>query len=156
MDTSIYNLLVEPSNRNYYDLLEYALTDCKYALFVIRDPMYLNQNGEKVLKSLSKYIHKEMQSDEWPGTKLLTRQARVLLYFYNQETSEILKNQVTHIYQWLHPDLPEDLCLLRADETPWLVTISHEDDGYLNLSEQEANHLINVLPKYRKILEKQD
>jgi len=155
MKKTIYNLLIEPSNEDYYDLLDYAITECKYALVAIRDTLQLDSKGQEVLQKLSNYMDIEKQTDEWPGTKLLYRQARVLKYHYVPELVEILKTAVPSLYKWLQPELPEDLCLLRADETPWLVTISHENDGYFVLSEQEQNRFFLALPQYRFMVEEE-
>lgn len=156
MNKYTYNLLFEPSNQDYYDLLDYASAECRYALVVIRDTIQINVEGMEVLKRLSTYLYREKQTDEWPGTKLINRQARILEYHYVPEVVEILKTAVTRLYKWLQPDLPEDLCLLRVDETPWLVTISHENDGFFVLSEQEQNHFFNTLPQYRFMVKKEN
>ena len=153
MKNSICNLLIEPSNQDYYDLLDYALAECQYVLVAVRDTIQLNSKGQEVLEKLSNYLYNEKQTDEWPGTKLLNNQARVLQFHYVPGSVEILKVAVSSLYQWLQPDLPEDLCLLRADETPWLVTISHENDGYFVLLDQEKNHLFSALPQYRLMME---
>lgn len=145
----MFTLLSEPSDRDYYHLLDYALAECKYVLLVIRDTMRLNLKGQRVIEKLSDYLHEEKQTDEWPGTKLLNNQARVLVYDYVPEVAEILKTPVSSLFRWLQPDFPEDLCLLKKDETPWLVTISHENDGYFVLSEQEKDQLFHALPQYR-------
>lgn len=153
MKKNTYNLLIEPSNQDYYDLLDYASAECKYALVAIRDTIQLNSKGQEVLEKLSKYLYEEKQADEWPGTKLLNSQARIFQFHYVPGSAEILKGAVSSLYKWLQPDLPEDLCLLRADETPWLVTISHENDGYFVLIDQEKNRLFSTLPQYRSMIE---
>jgi hypothetical protein len=58
------------------------------------------------------------------------------------------------LYQWRYPDLPEDLCLLRSDETSWLVTVAHEDIGYFELFEDEWLRLQKNLPGLAATLEK--
>jgi len=154
MDKSVYNLQIEPSNQDYEDLLDYASVDCRYALVVIRDTIRLSLYGQEILEKLSKHLYKNQQTDQWPGTKLLNRQARVLEYHYVPEVVEIFKTNASKLFQWLQPDLPEDLCLLREDETPWLATITHEKDAYFVLSEKEKDNLFSTLPQYRFMLEK--
>lgn len=155
MDKSVYNLQIEPGNQDYEDLLDYASVDCRYALVVIRDTIHLSFYGQEILEKLSKYLYKNQQTDQWPGTKLLNRQARVLEYHYVPEVVEFFKTHASKLFQWLQPDLPEDLCLLREDETPWLVTISHEKDAYFVLSEKEKDNLFSSLPQYQFLLEKE-
>jgi hypothetical protein len=154
MNLSTYNLLVEPIKQDYYDLLNYASAECKYALVVIRSTMQFNVEGQEILKILAGYLYKEKQTDEWTGTKIINQKARVLEFHYVPEVVEILQMTVSGLYQWLQPKFPEDLCLLRGDETPWLVTISHENDGYFILSEQEQNHFFSTLPQFRLLVEK--
>lgn len=138
---------MEPGNQDYADLLDYASTECRYFLLVIRDTIKINSKCQEVLEKLSKYLYKEKRSDEWPGTQLYDQQVTILQFHYVSGSVEILQGAASSLYQWLQPDLPEDLCLLRADETPWLVTISHESDGFFVLLDQEKNHLLSVLPQ---------
>ncbi len=156
MNKTIYNILIEPSNQDYHELLDYALADCGYALVVVRDSIQLNDKARKTLEAVSKYLYKELRTDEWPGTKLINSVVRVLVYSYTPHSVQILKDASSNLYGWLQPDLPEDLCLLRSDETPWLVTISHEKDGYFVLSENERTLFLNTLPKYRFMLGKEE
>lgn len=152
MKKNTYNLLIEPGNQDYYGLLDFASTECKYALVAIRDTIQLNSKGQEFLEKLSKYLYEEKLAYEWPGTKLLNRQARIFLFHYVPASVEILKEAVSSLYKWRQPDFPEDLCLLRADETPWLVTISHESDGFFILLDQEKNRLFSALPQYRSMI----
>ena len=50
------------------------------------------------------------------------------------------------------PELPQDLCLLRGNDDPWLVTIAHETDGYLRLSPEEKLRLVEALPRMGPLL----
>src|SRR5207237_8929750 len=49
----------------------------------------------------------------------------------------VLTSACAGLYDWVEPRLPEDPCLLRADGILWLVTIAHERDAYMRLSETE-------------------
>jgi len=60
---------------------------------------------------------------------------------------EVLTKSASGLYDWVQPSLPEDLCLLRPDETPWLVTISHERDAYLVLDAKEHVELVREIPE---------
>jgi hypothetical protein len=84
---------------------------------------------------------------EWPGTKLLDSTALVYYFDLNKDSAEHLSKASTDLYSWLLPNLPEDLCLIKDDGNPWLVTISHEKDAYLLLSEEEKNDLLLEIPE---------
>jgi len=61
------------------------------------------------------------------------------------ESAQLLK-AVDSLYAWQHPEFPEDLCLLRPDGTPWLVTIAHEKDAFLELTAVERLKILSELP----------
>jgi hypothetical protein len=54
------------------------------------------------------------------------------------------------IYAWRQPALPEDLCALRADDTPWLASIAHEGDAWLELTPDEQAVVTDALPDLLK------
>jgi hypothetical protein len=54
----------------------------------------------------------------------------VLRYRYAPEVARVLAESVDGLYDWVAP-LPEDLCLL-SDGQPWLTSIAHERDGFVD------------------------
>lgn len=89
------------------------------------------------------------KSSRWPGTELLGAEADLFYCRLNAESAHLIKNATGHLYGWCHPNLPEDLCLLRNDREPWLVTITHEQDRFLVLTELERHHLLLLMPALR-------
>ena len=53
------------------------------------------------------------------------------------------------LYQWVQPGLPEDPCFLRSDASPMLVTIAHERDAYLVVSQEEVDNLLVAVPSLK-------
>lgn len=106
-----------------------------------------------MLKRLAPFLREKVSSSEWPGTRLLNQRASVFCYNFGVECAQVLKEATNSLYAWQQPDLPEDLCLLFTDGDPWLVTISHERDSYLSLTEEEKAHLLNVAPDFGDLLE---
>jgi hypothetical protein len=64
----------------------------------------------------------------------------------------VLKKATNALYGWVQPELPEDLCLLRDEKEAWLVSIAHERDSYLCLSEDERSRLLDALPQLAALL----
>lgn len=62
---------------------------------------------------------------------------------------QALCRRANRLYAWEQPLLPEDLCLLRSEQEPMLVSISHESDAYLLLSEDERQVLLSAVPSLR-------
>lgn len=53
---------------------------------------------------------------------------------------------VPGLYSWRQPERPEDLCLLRRDGSPWMGSIAHERDSFLELEEAEMVDLRAGVP----------
>jgi len=51
------------------------------------------------------------------------------------------------LYDWQHPRLPEDLCFLRRDGSPWLGTVAHERDAFLDVDDSELVELLAAVPQ---------
>jgi len=149
-----YTLLKEPSGKLYGDILNYGLEICSTALLVVNGK--LKSQGELALRSLESLLVSSEESFEWPGTNIQGGVATVLRYNYNPQCVNVLRELTDSLYQWQRPELPQDLCLLRADSNSWLVSIAHEKDAYFYLTEVEVSDLINSLPELQSILSKDD
>lgn len=126
------NILEEPTGDTYKTLLSYASTQCNVFILVVRPDMKLSQSGQTVLDSLKPYLIKKIESKEWPGT-IIYSTIPALIYYYtiNEASIKIIQNAVNRLFSWIQPSYPEDLCFLKDDSTPWLVTITHEKDAYI-------------------------
>ncbi|MBU1355436.1 MAG: hypothetical protein KJ620_02610 [Candidatus Edwardsbacteria bacterium] len=149
---NIYNLYREPQDSNYKAIIDMTSKFASYFLVVIRYSVKMNKKAEIILNALRPFIESSNDCNEWPGTKLTNEFALVNVYNLNYKSLEIIKGSVSNLYDWLQPSLPEDICFLRADKSPFLVTISHEKDGYLELYQREYNELINTYPELGKLI----
>lgn len=106
----------------------------------------LNAHGSAVLEQLKPFLVSKSESSQWPGTELYDHTATVCTYRFDSACSSVLEKVAASLLSWLQPDLPEDLCLLRAGGEPFLVTIGHENDAYFNMTEKDKRHLEITLP----------
>ena len=102
---------------------------------------------EQVFEHLRPWIREQREASEWPGTKLYGHTARLTFFAFNEESVTVLKESAVSLYQWQQPALPEDLCLLRPGDEPWLVSIAHERDSYLAITEEERDALVELVPE---------
>ena len=158
MNRNIYNFLEEPASHKYRTLIDYSTRYCDTFLLVVQDPDWFELSAKELLSRLEPFLKEKVISSEWPGTSLGTGYtstgATIYKFYLNGETAEILKNATDGLYRWIRPWLPEDLSLLRPDGTPWLVSIAHEEDGYLELGADEEHRLCEALPEIASILKK--
>jgi hypothetical protein len=153
MTRVLLDLLAEPTDDLYRGLIDYATADCEIALLVVRKSIPLNTGGKGVLARLDAFLKQKKECSEWPGTKLFDKTAWVFQYKLGSECAAILKQATDALYGWRQPNLPEDLCFLRANGDPWLVSIAHERDGFLHLSQDERGHLFDALPMLESLVE---
>lgn len=137
MSHQLWNLVEEPRGQTYRSLIRYAARACSTAILVVRDNQGSNELTKIALDRLRPHLLNESRESRWPGTELLGATALVCRYSLNSECVEVIAELVDGLYDWRQPRMPEDLCLLRNSDEPWLVTISHERDAYLKVSNEE-------------------
>jgi hypothetical protein len=147
-----FSFVEEPKGETYRALVDYAATRCDKVLLVVRGSLPLDPSAEAALNRLSAYLHMSSDRSEWPGTTLISGTARVLQYRLSEGCAAALKECAVGLYSWRQPLLPEDLCFLRSDGSPFLVSIAHERDGYLELSEAEMQRLLADIPRLGPLL----
>jgi hypothetical protein len=151
-----FDLLIEPSGELYRRLIDFAASRRSLALLVVRPDMDLSVHGEMVLSDLQPFTVERVRSSKWPGTELLVDDAEVIYFRLLPDSAKILQDATQNLYAWCQPDLPEDLCFLSEDREPWLITIAHEQEGYLRLNEWERRRLERALPDLKLTRSRED
>jgi len=113
---------------------------------IVRPDEALAESADAVLGALANYHVRTREVDEWPGTVLLGNHALRHDFTLNVSSAAILDDAVSGLYDWQHPELPEDLGLLRSDDSSWLTTIAHEREAFFVLEESEAADLVRRVP----------
>lgn len=140
-----YTLGEDPTGGVYRALLEFGLSKCNNALLVVRN-VAESEAANAILELLRHHVISEQRESKWPGTELLDDTAIVIRFRYDRTVADVLKTGTDHLFGWIGPELPEDLCLVRPDGRPWLVSIAHEHDGYLDLDPGEYSRLVLDVP----------
>ena len=148
----VWDFVSEPKGSTYAQLLDFCSRHCSQVLLVVREWDWLEEEALETLEELRAYQVSATESSEWPGTKLLNETATVYRYTMRPELLDILKYSASGLFDWCEPAKPEDLCLLRDQDTPLLVSISHEQDAYLELTEHEFSKVSNELPELAILL----
>jgi hypothetical protein len=146
MARETYSLLGEVYGQQYRDLLRISVQYSDRFLLVLRSNLELNEEGHNALEMLSPFILNSEERAEWPGTRLLVGTAAVNKYRLNQDSLGLLLKLSQNLYDWKQPNLPEDLGLLRSDDSPFLGSIAHEKDAFLTLDSEEHRTLVREMP----------
>jgi hypothetical protein len=149
MMREIYDISSEPAGDSYCEIIRSAANYCDAFILVVRSSIGVDESATKLLSRLRTFLLSESEESEWPGTQLLEGSAMVYKFVVCQEALDLLIKASSSLFGWIQPSLPEDLCFLRSDESPWLVTIAHERDGYFLLAEDEVEKLRKTVPDLR-------
>lgn len=141
-----YDIIAEPHDGALAELITFCADRSKEVLLVVREKDWLTDSARRFLSEVSPWLISQEQSSEWPGTCLISATASISKFSITPHFMSILREHVTRLYQWQQPDLPEDLCFIRQDGTPLLVTITHEHDAYMELEEDEYRDFNRLVP----------
>jgi hypothetical protein len=145
-----YTLLQPTYGPGYESLIDALSSLSRYCSFVVREFDEKNHEIESFIKQIEAYEDRRDRVSEWPGTCLLQGET-ALLYTYRLDPKlvSILKSEVSSLFSWSTPTLPEDLCFYREDRSCLLATISHEKDVYVELSEDELSRFQTRVPEFQ-------
>ena len=141
-----HDLVEEPAGASYSELLAAALPSCDRALLVVRDSRALTTSGVQALAALQPFLIASDRRSVWPGTRLFSGLVDVHSLEFHSQSASVLSALVHRLYDWVDPDLPADLSLLRPDRRPWMVTVAHEQFGYLCLDADEVRRVRTAVP----------
>ena len=118
-----YDLLDEPTGPDYAGLLECALVQCTTAVLTVPSSD-MDPEGQATVESLARFQQ----------AKSITAAGSLVRYALSRESVTVLQEATGGLYGWQHPGLPDNLCLYRADGSPWLVSSAGAHIGYLEVS----------------------
>lgn len=145
MAITTFNILAEPKGEIYSSLLAYTKKHCPTFSLVKRNQAFSKEHSLQFETRLLPFLVSSIVTDEWPGTKLYGHQASVSKYHVNENSIKLL-SEVDGLYSWVAPDLPEDLIFYNSDGSPWLVSIAHERDSYIQDSKSNFENLLKQIP----------
>ena len=76
----------------------------------------------------------------------MVHSARVNWYRVTPDLIAALKAKVSRLYEWLPPNLPEDLAFYWPDGSSLLGTCSHERFAFVDLAEKEIDEFKQEVP----------
>lgn len=147
-----FEIAAEPRGHTYNDLLYRSFPWCA-ELWLVVVPISgggdaLLPTGRDVLRELEPYLRSADEAGEWPGTRLEAgATARVHRYALRPPVLDVVAGATDRLYAWRHPELPQDLALVRADGTPFLATVTNEAWAGLTLDDDERQIFGGTLPE---------
>lgn len=94
------------------------------------------------------YVEREQQQTSWPGGGTLFPGYSCTVTYLTTSTESIalLKLRAHSSFDWVHPDLPEDLAFYRPDGSAFFIVIGHERVAYFDASDAERAEIEQAIP----------
>lgn len=141
MNRLLFDIIDEPRGEVMCRLIRSAGRHSSSAMLVVRDSLGLDEAGQGLLSRMAPHLLERKRSSSWPGTKLIGGEATVFRFALSRSIVDEIATAADGLYSWKQPALPEDLALLRDDGTALLGSISHEQDAFLEVTEEEYRTL---------------
>lgn len=152
-----YIFMSEPTGSAYSELVEFCCLIASKMILVLRDPQIAPGDAIKQkLDRLEACRVETVLAREWPGTILFADEATVNWYQVTADLRQGMEELASHLYAWVHPAAPEDPCFFRENGQAVLVTIAHERDAYLMLTEPEVRILQELFPTLATLIRKEE
>jgi hypothetical protein len=119
-----FEIVREPRGRAFKDLIAHSLTSCDEFLIALTHRQ-LSDHAQDTLKELNQYLITCEEVTEYPAGVLPWGTIQVCRYLLSPGSAQVLQNAATGLYDWVEPDLPNDLCLMRGRD-PWLITMASD------------------------------
>jgi hypothetical protein len=127
---------------------------------VTRDSITLAENAKKFMSTINPHLKETREKQyEWPGTRISreyeqllgkdwfeVQGATVRIYNCSREALEYLLRVTDSLFQFVHPDYPEDFTCYRNIDDPFLVTVSHEEIGAIIAGDKERREIEKNIP----------
>jgi hypothetical protein len=146
----VFNFINEPRGDVLRRLMGAVAALSTSSILVIRDELGLSDTAMSLLSALEPHLVERQRSSSWPGTSLLDEKATVIRFLHSAVLDQLL-SAAEGLYEWQQPSLPEDLAFLRDDGTALLASISHEQDAFLEVSDDEYQALVQQVPELSQL-----
>lgn len=98
------------------------------------DRIMFKKSTETFSKEIEPFLIKKRHDPVWPGTQVLSPIGNesnfdICIYQSCEEVKPYLL-RVEHLFQWMYPYYPEDLCFFK-DNKCWFYACSHEERSYI-------------------------
>jgi len=118
-----------PSPESLEEVLAYALIYWDEFSLVIRSEFDYNDSINTFLDTLSPFLISKVLTSKWPGTELHSEKAEVFRFKVEEASIKILST-VEHIFNFLHPQYPEDLAFYKSGRATY-ASVAHEEMAWL-------------------------
>lgn len=133
-----WDLVDNPTGKSYALLIDLLCAHSDTFYFVTRKEF---DYDAKVIEQFQPFIFEQYKTNEWASTKTFGPAATVYKIEVCPQTCQLLKKLANSLYDWLAPDLPEDLTFIKNNFV-WFFSCSHEEFAHFQVRSSYYEKLI--------------
>lgn len=137
-----WELTENPSGEMYKKLIEVLCKHSDTFYFVTRKELKYNQ---EIITQFEPYFIETYKTKKWAGTETKTAAATVFVIESNEETYKLLVKYASSLYDWVAPELPEDLTFIKNNFT-WFSCTTHEEFAGFSIRSDYYKNLMCEIP----------
>jgi|SRR5690625_692008 len=118
-----FELIENPTGVTYERLIKVLCDYSDKFYFVTRQEL---DYDEMIVQQFTPYLLRKYRTKEWDATITDGPKATVYEIAINDRTYQLLQSLANSLYDWVSPNLPEDLTFIKNNFT-WFYSCTHEE-----------------------------
>lgn len=133
-----WELTENPRDEVYRQLIQTFFDHSDKFYFITRKELAYNQ---EILDRFAPYVMETYKTKTWANTTTTGPAATVFVMESNEATCQLVKQCAQSLYDWVAPELPEDLTFMKNDFA-WFTCTTHEEFGGFSIRSSYYRELI--------------
>lgn len=130
--------LIQDTAEQYKMLVNFLCDNSDSFYFVMRKELKYDLRN---VACFDPYLIKSYEAKTWSNTITLSYPAKVNLYEVNEDTRKLLLSLGGKLYDWVAPQLPEDLTFIK-NSFEWFVSTTHEEKAMFLLKSKYIKEML--------------
>lgn len=138
----------DPKGEAYKRLIDFVVERTEQFVLSEMDPATENRKRYvELMRKLEPFLIEQCTMEQMQR-KSGSNYSEGTYYIYRccKDAGCVLKEAANGLYDWLQPNMPEDLCFWDANGADYLYTIAHEEMCGIRMNEEEAIQLADLIP----------
>ncbi|MEN2768667.1 hypothetical protein [Ornithinibacillus xuwenensis] len=144
-----WTLLENPTGSTYRNLMQVLCEHSEVFYFITRKELTYDWN---TMKQFTPYIMETYKTKKWANTITKGPAATVYVVEANVETCSLLQHVAHSLYDWVAPNLPEDLTFMK-NKFEWFSCTTHEEFGGFTIRSDYYRNILGQINGLKVIKE---
>lgn len=137
-----WSLVENPTGETYRELIKVLCEHSDKFYFITRKEL---KYDSAILELFKPYLFESYKTKKWANTETLGAAATVYVIEANQDTCSLLQQLATSLYDWVAPNLPEDLTFIK-NNFEWFSCTTHEEFGGFTIRSDYYRNVLHQIP----------